>query len=67
MTREEFLKGFSFQDKLEFADMLLGYFYDTHYPDMKERINALQQRISECPLFNGINSTEQKTNKPPVL
>ena len=46
MTKEEFVKSFSQERKLYIADRILEYFYDTHYPDMKERITALQQKVS---------------------
>lgn len=66
MTREEFLGNFSDKEKLNIADMVLGYFYDTRYPDMAERITALQQRVSSDPAYRELCSTVREI-KPPVL
>lgn len=64
MTRDEFIEGFSDQDKLHIAEMVLGYFYDVHYPDMARRITELQQRVSSDPMYRELCSPVQKIKQP---
>lgn len=67
MTKEEFLKSFSDLDKLNIADWLLEYFYDTHYPDMAKRVNALEQKLSSDPMYRELCSSVCKIKQQPWL